>query len=254
MILCRRTIYFFVLLLFANFLFSSCQSNSKSLDRPIFNYNPFKDSLKSENRLLPIDSSNLFDKGNFIPSEDSVTELLVNIDTVLARLKRQVHLTEAERTAIVENLRMIDSFLTKKDSAPQIECREYDCPLYVMVNKSKQLLFLYIEGELKDSFPVSTGKKNYTTPNMNTRPAGPVFTRYTSRKFPGGNYQGLGNMPYAVFIKGGYAIHGTTPGNFSKLGRIASHGCIRLHPDNARIFFELVKLYGLSKTWVSVSD
>ena len=107
---------------------------------------------------------------------------------------------------------------------------------------------------LKDSFPVSTGIKKYTTPNINLRPTGPLFTKYTSRKWPGGNYKGLGNMPYAVFVKGGYAIHGTTPGNFSKLGTVASHGCIRIHPDNARVFYELVNLVGISDTWVNVRD
>ena len=65
---------------------------------------------------------------------------------------------------------------------------------------------------------------------------------------------GMGNMPYVVFIRGGYAIHGTTPGNFAKLGTPASHGCIRLHPVNARIFYELVKLTGLADTWITVKD
>lgn len=101
---------------------------------------------------------------------------------------------------------------------------------------------------------MSTGKGKYETPELNLRPSGPVFIKYTSRKFPGGNYQGLGNMPYAVFLRGGYAIHGTTPGNFPKLGTKASHGCIRLHPDNAKIFNELVKVIGLENTWVSVKD
>ena len=64
----------------------------------------------------------------------------------------------------------------------------------------------------------------------------------------------MGNIPYAVFVKGGYAIHGTTPGNFSKLGTEASHGCIRLHPDHGRVFYELVRLIGLSNTWVKVQD
>jgi lipoprotein-anchoring transpeptidase ErfK/SrfK len=89
---------------------------------------------------------------------------------------------------------------------------------------------------------------------LSVRASGPLFKKYTSRKFPGGNYQGLGNMPYAVFIKGGYAIHGTTTGNFAKLGTRASHGCIRLHPVNAKIFYELVKLIGINNTWVSITD
>ncbi|HQX95541.1 MAG TPA: L,D-transpeptidase family protein, partial [Chitinophagaceae bacterium] len=51
-----------------------------------------------------------------------------------------------------------------------------------------------------------------------------------------------------------YAIHGTTTGNFAKLGTRASHGCIRLHPDNAKIFNALVKTVGLNNTWVSIKD
>jgi lipoprotein-anchoring transpeptidase ErfK/SrfK len=79
-----------------------------------------------------------------------------------------------------------------------------------------------------------------------------MYKKYTSKKFPGGNYMGLGNMPYVIFIKGGYAIHGTTPGNFNKLGRVASHGCIRLHPNNAKVFYDLIKTVGAHNTWITV--
>jgi len=60
-------------------------------------------------------------------------------------------------------------------------------------------------------------------------------------------------MPYAVFIEGGYAIHGTTRGNWSNLGRVASHGCIRLHPDNGQIFNVLVRRNGIRNVWVTVN-
>jgi lipoprotein-anchoring transpeptidase ErfK/SrfK len=134
------------------------------------------------------------------------------------------------------------------------DCKEAECGLYAHVIKSRQIMHLYINGELKDSFDISTGLKQYSTPEMSRKPNGPVVRKYTSKKFPGGNYKGLGNMPYAVFIKGGYAIHGTTLGNIKKLGQTASHRCIRLHPDNARLFYELVKVFGLKKTWVKVSE
>jgi L,D-transpeptidase catalytic domain len=39
-------------------------------------------------------------------------------------------------------------------------------------------------------------------------------------------------MPHSLFFRGGYAIHGT--GAIRQLGRPASHGCVRLHPANAR--------------------
>jgi lipoprotein-anchoring transpeptidase ErfK/SrfK len=133
-------------------------------------------------------------------------------------------------------------------------CREIECRLFIQVDKADQLLYLHVDGVLQDTFPVSTGKKDHDTPEISMRPSGPTYKKYTSRKYPGGNYQGLGNMPYVVFIKGGYAIHGTTPGNFLKLGHRASHGCIRLHPNNAKQVFDLVNMYGLENTWVKVSE
>ena len=148
----------------------------------------------------------------------------------------------------------MDSFYSSRNDTASGACKENECGLFAHVIKSRQVLHLYINGQLQDSFDISTGLKKYSTPEMSMRPQGPVFMKYTSRKFPGGNYKGLGNMPYAVFIKGGYAIHGTTTGNVKKLGNEASHGCIRLHPDNARLFYELVKIFGLKGTWVKVSE
>ena len=57
-------------------------------------------------------------------------------------------------------------------------------------------------------------------------------------------------MPWAVFFNGGYAIHGTT--EIRALGRPASHGCVRLHPDNAKAFFSLVKIVGMENTLIDV--
>ena len=57
-------------------------------------------------------------------------------------------------------------------------------------------------------------------------------------------------MPWAVFFNGGYAVHGTT--DVRNLGRPASHGCIRLHPDNAKTFFRMVQSSGKESTLISV--
>ncbi|MDO9180891.1 MAG: L,D-transpeptidase [Bacteriovorax sp.] len=132
-------------------------------------------------------------------------------------------------------------------------CYRNSCMIWADVDKSSQRVYLYIDGSLSYTWKTSTGRSGYTTPNMDRHPSGPVYDRYTSSKYPDGDYNGLGNMPYAVFVLGGYAIHGTTRGNFSKLGTPASHGCIRLHPDNGYIFNRLVRKYGLSKVWVTVN-
>lgn len=133
------------------------------------------------------------------------------------------------------------------------KCYQMECPVFVYVNKESQKLYLYNRGELLGEWDVSTGAGGYETPNFDRRPNGRIYNAYTSKTFPGGNYNGLGNMPYAVFIEGGYAIHGTTVGNWKKLGQKASHGCIRIHPDNAEFLNSLVRQYGVSNTWILVN-
>jgi len=134
------------------------------------------------------------------------------------------------------------------------ECRKDSCGVFAEVDKSDQLMHVYVSGELLYSFAISSGKSGHETPDFDLRPSGPLYKKYTSTKYPEGDYQGLGNMPYAVFLRSGYAIHGTTPGRFKKLGTAASHGCIRLHPDDAKTFYELVSSVGVKNTWVTVHD
>jgi lipoprotein-anchoring transpeptidase ErfK/SrfK len=251
------------------FFLPSCQQEEKKAPEITIQYEQFKDSVISSSKESKVESSNIFDDPTFTPGKDSLNKMLIRMDTMWKReadliekldtlkkgIKKYPGFTDEERAAIKENISMVDSFLMAKDTTEKPTCVDKSCLIYAEIDKSKQLLYLYIMGELKDSFKVSTGKaKQYETPSMSLHPSGPVFIKYTSRKFPGGNYKGLGNMPYAVFIKGGYAIHGTTTGNFSKLGTKASHGCIRLHPDNAKVFNALVKTVGLRQTWVSIKD
>lgn len=131
-------------------------------------------------------------------------------------------------------------------------CYRYSCPVFIYVKKSEQKAYFHINGSLVASWDVSTGVRGHGTPNFDKHPNGRVYNKYSSRKYPGGDYNGLGNMPYAVFIRGGFALHGTPKGNWKKLGRRASHGCIRMHPDNAKWFNQLVRQYGVKKTWITV--
>ena len=131
-------------------------------------------------------------------------------------------------------------------------CYRQQCPVYAYVSLSEQRMYLYLHGQQIGSYLVSTGAAGYGTPNFDTRPNGRIYDKYTSTKWPDGDYRGLGNMPYAVFIRGGFAIHGTPQGNWRRLGTRASHGCIRLHPDNAYRFNRLVRQYGIAQTWITV--
>ena len=131
-------------------------------------------------------------------------------------------------------------------------CSRSSCKVWVQVVKSSQRLYLYLNGSLADSWAVSTGMSGYGTPNFDKHPDGRIYDAYSSDKYPGGDWNGLGNMPYAVFIAGGYALHGTPRGNWPKLGSPASHGCIRMLPDNAYRFNRLVRSNGVSNVWITV--
>ena len=94
-------------------------------------------------------------------------------------------------------------------------------------------------------WPVSTGRKGFETPTGKYRPiwADEAHTSSIYENAP---------MPHAVFFVGGYAIHGTT--EVKNLGKRASHGCVRLAPENASTFYDAVNKIGLVNTTITVVD
>jgi len=246
----------------------SCKTTERKKLPDHFSYAAFKDSILHQTTDTAFETQNILDSSVYNPAADTVIPLLQKydslwrsdiavmqkIDTLIKLWKKTDKYSEEELEAIKVNQSILDSFLNKSHALEHSGCKEKECLVFAEIIKSKQLLYLYLDGSLIDSFAVSTGMPGYETPAMSVRPQGPLFTKYKSKKFPGGNYMGLGNMPYAVFIRGGYAIHGTTAGNFKKLGTKASHGCVRLHPVNAKILYELVKRIGTNYTWVTIKE
>ena len=56
-------------------------------------------------------------------------------------------------------------------------------------------------------------------------------------------------MPHAIFfMKDGHAIHGSY--EVKHLGKAASHGCVRISPENATTLYSLVEKTGLKNTQV----
>ncbi|HYD15699.1 MAG TPA: L,D-transpeptidase [Hyphomicrobium sp.] len=115
--------------------------------------------------------------------------------------------------------------------------------VHARISKSTQTMYVYVNGELYYSWPVSTGRGRYATPSGTFRPQR-LERRWYSTKYSGAP------MHNAVFYSGGYAIHSTT--EVGRLGRPASHGCIRLHPSHAAQFFSLVRSYGAGQTRISI--
>lgn len=117
-------------------------------------------------------------------------------------------------------------------------------PLVVArIDVSDQRMYVYVDERLVDVFKVSTARRGYVTPTGRYRALW-LSRFHRSRKYD------WAPMPYSVFFNGGYAVHGTT--DIKRLGRPASHGCVRLHPENAKIFYDLVKASGKENTIITV--
>jgi hypothetical protein len=192
---------------------------------------------------------------------DELVPNAVNIEEVLL----ENDLLNADSRVLIEE---------PKQSTIQ-DCFRDTCPVYIEVDKARQRATLRVNGQivmdksgsLKDGeLRATTGMVGHGTPNFDRHPERPLraYIKYSSSKYPGGDWIGpdkkaYGNMPFAIFIRGGFAVHGTTGGdgwgNISKLGTVPlSHGCVRIHPLNAKAFNQAVTTYGASNTWIYVHE
>jgi len=116
--------------------------------------------------------------------------------------------------------------------------------VHARISKSSQTMHVYVDGALYYSWSVSTGRGRYATPSGTFRPQR-LEKRWYSTKYSGAP------MHNAVFYNGGYAIHATQ--EVGRLGRPASHGCVRLAPGHAAQFFSLVRSYGAGRTKITIT-
>jgi hypothetical protein len=114
--------------------------------------------------------------------------------------------------------------------------------ILINIDKSKQRMTVSLDGVKKYVWPVSTGQARYSTPS-GTYTATSMNEIWYSKEWDNAP------MPHSVFFrKDGYAIHGSL--EVRNLGRPASHGCVRISPENAATFYALVKKVGLKNTEV----
>jgi lipoprotein-anchoring transpeptidase ErfK/SrfK len=128
-------------------------------------------------------------------------------------------------------------------AAPYAATAPAAAAVLISVDKSTQRMTVAVDGAERYTWPVSTGLAG-GPPNGTYRPER-LERMWYSHLF------GMTPMPHSIFFRGPYAIHGTTV--ISRLGHPASHGCVRLHPDNAAALFALVKEQGPANTRIVIS-
>lgn len=115
----------------------------------------------------------------------------------------------------------------------------------VEVDVGSQTMEVYVNGDHRYTWRVSTGRGGYETPGGSYR-AKRLEEEWYSTQYDDAP------MPHSIFFNGGYAIHGTY--HTKSLGRRASHGCVRLAPGNAAKLFYLVEGHGLKSTRITIND
>ncbi|MCF8511584.1 MAG: L,D-transpeptidase [Rhodobacteraceae bacterium] len=120
-----------------------------------------------------------------------------------------------------------------------------DGQIVARVSISEQKIRIFQDGAHLYTWPVSTAKAPKITPT------GTFTPEFLSRDHRSSRYNNA-PMPFAIFYRGNYAIHGTD--QIKRLGNPASKGCVRLHPDNARVLFTMVRERGMQNTRVIITQ
>jgi hypothetical protein len=116
--------------------------------------------------------------------------------------------------------------------------------LDISINKVSQKMTVRIDGKKKYVWPVSTGAAGYETPSGKFKPFR-MEKEHFSKEWDDAP------MPHSVFFTTrGHAIHGSY--YVKSLGRRASHGCVRLAPENAATLFGLVQKSGMGNTTITL--
>ena len=114
--------------------------------------------------------------------------------------------------------------------------------VHITINKVSQKMTVRVDGDTEYVWPVSTGARGYETPSGKYRP-------FRMEKDHFSKEWDDAPMPNSIFFTDrGHAIHGSF--HVKSLGRRASHGCVRLAPDNAAKLYGLVQKAGMQNTTV----
>ena len=130
-------------------------------------------------------------------------------------------------------------------SPAPVEGQSKAAPLIALVEVSTQTMRVFSQGQELYQWPVSTARRGKSTPR------GSYSGQFLSRYHKSSLYNNA-PMPFSIFFKGNYAIHGTD--QISKLGQPASAGCVRLHPDHAEILFYMTKEVGKKNLQIIIQN
>jgi lipoprotein-anchoring transpeptidase ErfK/SrfK len=121
-----------------------------------------------------------------------------------------------------------------------------DADVLITVDTSAQRMTVAVDGAVRWTWPVSTGRRGYATPSGR-------YTPFRLKREHFSKEWDEAPMPHSIFFtKRGHAIHGSY--ETKRLGTAVSHGCVRLNPTNAAKLYALVESRGVSDATVVVTN
>jgi lipoprotein-anchoring transpeptidase ErfK/SrfK len=168
--------------------------------------------------------------------KDRVAYKVVGAKSATCRLSQIVPQTNAESQTPSLVARSAETEL------PALGTKKNDFGIVITIDKTEQRMTVSLDGVERYVWPVSTGQPGYSTPS-GTYTASSMNEMWYSKQWDNAP------MPHAVFFtREGHAIHGTS--EVKRLGNPASHGCVRISPQNAATLYALVEKNGLENTQV----
>ncbi len=114
----------------------------------------------------------------------------------------------------------------------------------ITVDKISQHMRVLIDGRQEYDWLVSTGGQGYDTPSG-------TYHIFRMEKDHFSKEWDDAPMPYSMFFTGiGHAIHGSY--HVKALGTRASHGCVRLAPENAAVLWDIITKAGFKNNTVVI--
>lgn len=114
----------------------------------------------------------------------------------------------------------------------------------ISVDKVSQHMRVMVDGVQQYDWLVSTGGQGFDTPSGN-------YHIFRMEKEHFSEEWDNAPMPYSMFFTGiGHAIHGSY--HVKALGTRASHGCVRLAPENAAVLWDLITKAGFKNNTVTI--
>ncbi len=196
-------------------------------------------------------------------SLDDISNELAKVNEKISNLKIQKEALEAsaretEKQTKLLNEQKKEALLLAKKEVKKLEAQKEILAIkkyagvlgkgenYITahIDLSDQEMYVYRGENILYKWNVSTARRGYVTPKGNYKPQFIERMHYSKR------YHNS-PMPYSIFFHGNYAIHGTN--SIRRLGRRASHGCVRLHPKHAKKLYALVKEYGKPNIFIKIT-